>query len=82
MDLKLTEHVAVVTGASKGIGLAITRTLLDEGKSATGESEQRDAGDAPAAHQIELGLHVRPAAPRRWSSSSRPACRERPGRRC
>jgi NAD(P)-dependent dehydrogenase (short-subunit alcohol dehydrogenase family) len=31
MDLKLTEHVAVVTGASKGIGLAITRTLLDEG---------------------------------------------------
>jgi NAD(P)-dependent dehydrogenase (short-subunit alcohol dehydrogenase family) len=31
MDLQLSRHVAVVTGASKGIGLAITRTLLDEG---------------------------------------------------
>jgi NAD(P)-dependent dehydrogenase (short-subunit alcohol dehydrogenase family) len=31
MDLKLTDKVAVVTGASKGIGLAITRLLLDEG---------------------------------------------------
>jgi NAD(P)-dependent dehydrogenase (short-subunit alcohol dehydrogenase family) len=31
MELKLNGQVAVVTGASKGIGLAITRTLLDEG---------------------------------------------------
>ncbi len=31
MDLKLTKKVAVVTGASKGIGLAITRTLAAEG---------------------------------------------------
>jgi NAD(P)-dependent dehydrogenase (short-subunit alcohol dehydrogenase family) len=31
MDLKLTGRVAVVTGASKGIGLAITQSLLDEG---------------------------------------------------
>lgn len=31
MDLQLTGRVAVVTGASKGIGLAITRTLLEEG---------------------------------------------------
>ncbi|MFC4852905.1 SDR family NAD(P)-dependent oxidoreductase [Actinophytocola glycyrrhizae] len=31
MDLKLSDRVAVVTGASKGIGLAVTRTLLLEG---------------------------------------------------
>src|SRR4051795_8489925 len=31
MDLELNGRVAVVTGASKGIGLAIVRTLLDEG---------------------------------------------------
>jgi NAD(P)-dependent dehydrogenase (short-subunit alcohol dehydrogenase family) len=31
MNLELNDRVAVVTGASKGIGLAITRTLLEEG---------------------------------------------------
>jgi NAD(P)-dependent dehydrogenase (short-subunit alcohol dehydrogenase family) len=31
MDLELTDKVAVVTGASKGIGLAVTRALADEG---------------------------------------------------
>src|SRR4051794_34108720 len=31
MDLDLTDKVAVVTGASKGIGLAITRALIEEG---------------------------------------------------
>lgn len=31
MDLQLADRVAVVTGASKGIGLAVARTLLDEG---------------------------------------------------
>ena len=31
MDLLLNGKVAVVTGASKGIGLAVTRALADEG---------------------------------------------------
>jgi NAD(P)-dependent dehydrogenase (short-subunit alcohol dehydrogenase family) len=31
VDLELTDKVAVVTGASKGIGLAVTRALADEG---------------------------------------------------
>jgi NAD(P)-dependent dehydrogenase (short-subunit alcohol dehydrogenase family) len=31
MDLQLSGRVAVVTGASKGIGLAVVRTLLEEG---------------------------------------------------
>ncbi|KAA9104991.1 SDR family oxidoreductase [Microbacterium rhizomatis] len=31
MDLQLTGRSAVVTGASKGIGLAVTRALVDEG---------------------------------------------------
>jgi NAD(P)-dependent dehydrogenase (short-subunit alcohol dehydrogenase family) len=31
MDLMLTDKVAVVTGASKGIGLAVTKALADEG---------------------------------------------------
>jgi NAD(P)-dependent dehydrogenase (short-subunit alcohol dehydrogenase family) len=31
MDLQLSDKVAVVTGASKGIGLAVTQTLTQEG---------------------------------------------------
>jgi NAD(P)-dependent dehydrogenase (short-subunit alcohol dehydrogenase family) len=45
MDLRLTGHVAVVTGASKGIGLAITRTLLEEGARVVGSRRSDRAAD-------------------------------------
>ena len=41
MDLRLSDHVAVVTGASKGIGLAIARTLLDENARVVAASRTR-----------------------------------------
>jgi NAD(P)-dependent dehydrogenase (short-subunit alcohol dehydrogenase family) len=43
MDLELKDHVAVVTGASKGIGLAVTRTLLGEGARVVAVSRTRTA---------------------------------------
>jgi NAD(P)-dependent dehydrogenase (short-subunit alcohol dehydrogenase family) len=41
MDLELNGRVAVVTGASKGIGLAVTRTLLGEGMRVVATSRKR-----------------------------------------
>ena len=41
MDLNLSDRVALVTGASKGIGLAVTRTLLDEGARVVATSRTR-----------------------------------------
>jgi NAD(P)-dependent dehydrogenase (short-subunit alcohol dehydrogenase family) len=41
MDLDLSGRVAVVTGASKGIGLAVTRTFLQEGVRVVAASRHR-----------------------------------------
>ena len=45
MDLELSGSVAVVTGASKGIGLAVARTLLAEGANVVAVSRGRGGLD-------------------------------------
>ena len=43
MDLELSGRDAVVTGGSKGIGLAVVRTLLDEGARVVATSRNRSS---------------------------------------
>jgi len=68
MDLKLNGQVAVVTGASKGIGLAITRTLLEEGAQVVAVSRKSnpdiDALAGPGFRHLMLDL-MDPTAPAR-----------------
>jgi NAD(P)-dependent dehydrogenase (short-subunit alcohol dehydrogenase family) len=49
MDLRLDGKVALVTGASKGIGLAIAREMADSGASVMISSRRAEALDAAAA---------------------------------
>ena len=54
MDLNLAGKIAVVTGAGKGIGLAVTRTLAEEGAHVVGVGDQRDGlAGGPGPHDRE-----------------------------
>ena len=57
MDLELTDKVAVVTGANRGIGLAITRALVAEGAlvvAGSRTSENLDGLDRVVAVAVDL----------------------------
>ncbi|MGA4840918.1 SDR family oxidoreductase [Streptomyces sp. G45] len=65
MDLRLTGKTAVVTGASRGIGLATVRALVAEGVRVVGAArtvtpELKDSGALPYA--VDLGTPEGPAA--------------------
>ena len=52
MDLRLSGKTAIVTGASRGIGLAVTRALIGEGvrvvaAAREGTDELRELGAVP-----------------------------------
>jgi NAD(P)-dependent dehydrogenase (short-subunit alcohol dehydrogenase family) len=58
MDLGLTDKLAVVTGASKGIGLAITRALVAEGARVVAGSR----GTSPELSELVDGGRVHAVA--------------------
>ena len=70
MDLQLREKVAIVTGASKGIGRAIAQLLVDEGMRVTVAARSRDelislaasSGDACFVQAVDLRLPDTPSA--------------------
>src|SRR5947208_9020877 len=64
MDLQLADKIAVVTGANKGIGLAVTKALVDEGAFVVAGSRSTDNLD---------GLDRVTAVPGDLASSDGPA---------
>lgn len=67
VDLHLAGKTAVVTGASKGIGLAITRALAGEGASVVagalkGSAELDQLGEDAAVHPVAVDLST-PSGP-------------------
>ena len=64
MDLQLTDKIAVVTGANKGIGLAITKALVAEGAQVVAGSlstDNLDGLDRVAAVSVDLLAEDGPA---------------------
>ena len=66
MDLDLNGRVAVVTGASKGIGLAVARTVMEEGAHVVATSRNRSEElDALGAELVHFPADLMdPGAPR------------------
>ncbi|GAA2749957.1 SDR family NAD(P)-dependent oxidoreductase [Amnibacterium kyonggiense] len=61
MDLELEGRLAIVTGASRGIGLAVTRALVDEGAVVVTGSRSvppalQTLADAGRVHPVEVDL--------------------------
>jgi NAD(P)-dependent dehydrogenase (short-subunit alcohol dehydrogenase family) len=64
MDLRLADKIAVVTGANKGIGLAVTKALVDEGAYVVAGSrttDNLDGLDRVIAMPVDLAAPDGPA---------------------
>src|SRR3954466_1703875 len=59
-EMRVIKRTALVTGANRGIGLAIVRKLAELGHSVLLGSRDSKAGDAAAAPLRHLGLDVSP----------------------
>src|SRR5947209_19219936 len=65
MDLQLADKIAVVTGANKGIGLAVTKALVDEGAFVVAGSRSTDNLDGlerVSAVSVDLASSDGPAS--------------------
>ncbi|GAB5444872.1 MAG: SDR family oxidoreductase [Fuerstiella sp.] len=55
MDLQLTDKVAIVTGGSKGIGLGVVRSLLEEGAKVANVNRSEAEGQALQSEYAAVG---------------------------